>query len=154
LFSWLFLYRRRSISAPDACDFTVTHFAVSPRLTRVAPVALSRLSLPRRAPDPVRRPQRPRCKSIKSNLLIHMTFSVEHYCKQGETSSKIYKFSAHKSRSRIKFAKLAIYRKMSKSFDGPGILKQSLDILENVVLTAHNVTMQILSIETQHRQAF
>jgi hypothetical protein len=95
LLSRLFLHPRCSIRAPDARDFTVTHPTVSPR-TRAAAVALSRLSLPRRAPDPVRR--LPRGKSIKNNLLVHLTFSVENCCKQGETLTKIYKFSAQKSR--------------------------------------------------------
>jgi hypothetical protein len=90
LLSLLFLHPRRSIRQPDACDFTVAQPAVSSRRTRAAAVALSRLSLPRRKPDPMRRP---RGKSIKSNFLIHLTFSVENCCKQRETLSKICKFS-------------------------------------------------------------
>jgi hypothetical protein len=47
---------------------------------------------------PVRRPRRPRGKSIKNTLLIHLTFSVENCCEQGEILSKIYKSSVQKSR--------------------------------------------------------
>jgi hypothetical protein len=41
LLSRLFLHPRRSIREPDACDFTVTHAAVTPRRTRAAAVSLA-----------------------------------------------------------------------------------------------------------------